>query len=46
MLANHAAVAGIYDELTPAERNDMARILQRLMKVLQARAFGEGQGDS
>jgi DNA-binding MarR family transcriptional regulator len=36
MLANHAAVAQLYEHLTPADRCHLARILRLLLKALPA----------
>ncbi|HEX5271517.1 MAG TPA: MarR family transcriptional regulator [Gemmataceae bacterium] len=45
MLANHAAVAQLFEDLTPADRQHLARILRKLMQALQdlpARSASEG----
>jgi DNA-binding MarR family transcriptional regulator len=36
-LANAEATAGLYAELTPTDRSDFARVLQRLLETLQRR---------
>jgi DNA-binding MarR family transcriptional regulator len=36
MLANHAAAARLFEQLTPADRQHLARILGKLLEALQA----------
>jgi DNA-binding MarR family transcriptional regulator len=36
MLANHAAVAGLYEQLGPADRQHLARILRKLLDALES----------
>jgi DNA-binding MarR family transcriptional regulator len=39
-LANHAAVAHLYEQLGPADRQHLARILRKLLHALGAKGFG------
>ena len=39
-LANHAAVAHLYEHLGPGDRHHLARILRKLLHALGAKGFG------
>ena len=40
MAANHAAAAQLFEQLTPADRQHLARILRKLLEALQPRDKG------
>jgi DNA-binding MarR family transcriptional regulator len=44
-LADNAAAAWLYEQLSPSERQQMARLLRKLLDILGTTSPGEGSGD-